>query len=316
MAVSAVDWPAMRRAVVDVGSNAVVLAVAEPSQAGWTSVLDTSTVTALGDRLLPTQHLSDEGIKRTLRALKQAWTDARSYGAAVQAWGTMALRMAENAHEFLRLAEDQATPVRVLSGEDEARLGLLSVALDPTFVGERVSLVDVGGHSTELGTYNRAESHILFTKSVPIGTLVLRAYCEESGALSGLALVRARAAADDAIGLVLPGGADALVAVGASATNLVTMMHKVEKWNPARVHGATLSYEQVSYFVSRLAPMTDDERAAIVGLEKGREFTIHLGALMLERCMHAFHAESLHVSVRGWRHAILERDGYWLDSTA
>jgi exopolyphosphatase/guanosine-5'-triphosphate,3'-diphosphate pyrophosphatase len=305
----------MRRAVIDVGSNAVVLAVCERRGAAWTSVLDTSTVTALGEGLQTTQRLDAQSIERTLYALKRAWTDARACDARVQAWGTMALRAAQNADLFLRLAEEQGTPVRVLAGEDEARLGLLSVALDPTFEGSRVSLIDVGGHSTEVGTYDRDERSILFMKSLPIGTLRLRSFCEVDGSLAGLSLLRASAAADDAIGFASrPRSCGTVVAVGASATNLVTLSQRMSRWNPSLVHGSQLTYEHVSRFVARLAPMTDEQRAGLVGLEKGREFTIHLGAILLERCLQAFRAESLRVSVRGWRHAIIEEDSYWEES--
>lgn len=271
----------------------------------------------MGDGLRETKRLNDAAIERTLRALKQAWVNARSYEANVQAWGTMALRIAENADQFLRLAGEQDTPVRVLSGEEEARLGLLSVALDRTFQGTRVSLVDVGGQSTEVGTYDRKEDRILFMKSVPMGTLALRSYCEKDGSLAGVSLLQACTAIDDTIGFVSrPGEAGTVVAVGASATNLVTLLHQMERWNPTRVHGVSLAYEEISRFVAQASAMTDDERATLVGLEKGREFTIHLGALLLERCLHAFRSESLHVSVRGWRHAIIEDDSYWADSAA
>jgi len=47
---------------------------------------------------------------------------------------------------------------------------------------------------------------------------------------------------------------------------------------------------------------------AIVGLESGRERTIHIGALILERFLQSLHVEGCTVSTRGWRHALLERD--------
>jgi exopolyphosphatase / guanosine-5'-triphosphate,3'-diphosphate pyrophosphatase len=52
--------------------------------------------------------------------------------------------------------------------------------------------------------------------------------------------------------------------------------------------------------------MSDAERAAIPGMERGRERTIHLGALILERFMHALRTDECRVSVRGWRHALLD----------
>jgi exopolyphosphatase/guanosine-5'-triphosphate,3'-diphosphate pyrophosphatase len=53
--------------------------------------------------------------------------------------------------------------------------------------------------------------------------------------------------------------------------------------------------------------MTDAERAALVGIEPGRERTIHIGALIVERALLALVAEAVYVSVRGWRHAMLDR---------
>ena len=60
-----------------------------------------------------------------------------------------------------------------------------------------------------------------------------------------------------------------------------------------------------------LAGEKADPRAALVGIEKGRERTIHIGALILERFLYALKAEGSFVSVRGWRHGMIETDSYW-----
>ena len=52
--------------------------------------------------------------------------------------------------------------------------------------------------------------------------------------------------------------------------------------------------------------MSDEERAAVPGIEKGREKSLHIGALILERFLFAVRAESCVVSTRGWRYAYLE----------
>jgi exopolyphosphatase / guanosine-5'-triphosphate,3'-diphosphate pyrophosphatase len=51
--------------------------------------------------------------------------------------------------------------------------------------------------------------------------------------------------------------------------------------------------------------MTDAERSQVAGIEPGREKTIHIGALILERFLYALRQERAVVSVRGWRHAML-----------
>jgi exopolyphosphatase/guanosine-5'-triphosphate,3'-diphosphate pyrophosphatase len=80
------------------------------------------------------------------------------------------------------------------------------------------------------------------------------------------------------------------------------------EWDPTRVHAAWLDYEEVSKAVGWLCGMTDAERAAVPGLERGREQTIHIGALILERFLHAIRSLGTSVSVRGWRHALLESE--------
>ena len=97
------------------------------------------------------------------------------------------------------------------------------------------------------------------------------------------------------------------VVLGATGTNLITMRERIDVWQPDRVHGAWLEYEEVSRWFERLCDLDDEGRAALPGLERGRERSIHLGALILERAMFTLRVARCRVSVRGWRHALLER---------
>jgi exopolyphosphatase/guanosine-5'-triphosphate,3'-diphosphate pyrophosphatase len=224
----------------------------------------------------------------------------------------MAARIARNTGEFLESCRRQETPTFVLSGEDEADLGFLAVAQDPLFSDAgRLTIVDPGGHSTELVTAQRQGDgwRTLFRRSFPVGALGLRDALwphESPGFRERLAAV---AAVDDAIGLrYLPRQCGLVVTLGATGTNLVSIRDVLTEWEPDRVHGAVLDFEEVSKAVGWMCDMTDSERAAIPGLERGREKTIHAGALILERFLHAAAALETAVSVRGWRHALLSRE--------
>lgn len=251
-------------------------------------------------------------MERTLAVLADFVLQARRYGAEeVLAGATMAARIAENAGEFQRRAEAQGTPISILTGEEEAELGFLAVAGDPVFArSRRISIIDPGGQSTELVTADRGngEWKVRFRRSYPIGTLALR-----DGSLSAECpkpndVLDAVRQIDTAIGMeYLPGACGAVAVLGASGTNLVTVKLKMPEWDAARVHGHVLDFEEVSRAFGWLSRMTDRERSQVVGLEPGREGTIHLGALILERFMHALHTADVVVSVRGWRHALLEQ---------
>ncbi len=291
----------------------------EKQKAKWQPIAESSQVTALGEGLKHTGLLNEAAMERTLHALAEAWGVASKLGADTQAYGTMALRLAQNASEFLERAQEQETPVAVLSGEEEALLGLLAVATDAAFPGERVVCVDVGGHSTELGLYDRMAQKPIWQKSFPIGTLGLRSLLGDEETLDRRSLLRACELVDDALADVPADNSSqrpTVVAVGASATNLASIERELRRWDPDKVHGSILSYETISRFVGKTWSWNDEERASLVGIEPGRESTIHLGALILERALHALRAEEVGVSVRGWRHAIIEDDTYWFQEKA
>lgn len=300
--------------MIDVGSNSVLLCVEErPAGASeWRLILDISEVTALGEGVKQSGILSERGMTNTLAAIAKFWRIAKDQGAeSIEAYATMAARIATNAPDFLGRAAAQGTPVSLLTGLEEAQLGLEAVAYDPFFAkNHTITIIDPGGQSTELTTAMRSQEGlvIVFRHSFPIGTLGLR-----SGELSDpspgpVALIAACQQIDDIIGLCYrPGTAGRVVVLGAAGTNLVSIKLQLPEWNPERVHGYILNYEDISRAVGELSPLGDDGRAALPGLEPGRERTIHLGALILERFLLATRAPEVAVSVRGWRHALLER---------
>ena len=295
----------MPKAVVDVGSNSILLLVGD----GKETIVETTAVTSLGEGTKRTGLLGEPGMVRTLDALRSAFEEARAQGATqIRAAATIAAPIATNTPEFQRRAMAQGTPVEVLSGDDEAELGLRAVADDPTFAGtDRLSIVDVGGQSTELVTAVRKEDgwDKVFHHSFPIGTLALKDGSLEAESPDGPAVFEASLMIDELLRNVSHAGGTP-VALGATATNLVTIRDGIAVWDPARVHGEWLYYGEIGAAVGRLMPMTDDERAALVGMEPGREKTLPAGALILERFLHALGARGCAVSVRGWRHAMLE----------
>ena len=131
--------------------------------------------------------------------------------------------------------------------------------------------------------------------------------CEERP--DARALLTATAEIDSAIGLSFrPGEVGRVVVLGATGTNLVTIRDGITEWDPQRVHGSWLDYEEVSKAVGWLSSLSEAERRAIPGMEPGREGTIHAGALILERFLFALRVLGCSVSVRGWRHALFEHE--------
>lgn len=293
----------MLRAAIDVGSNSVLLCVQQQTPDGWAPVLETSHITALGAGTRTSGRLSEASISRTLAALHSSWQQAEGMGAAVRAAATMAVRMAGNAAEFLDRAAAQGTPVRVLSGGEEAELGLMAVCAEPKFAGlDAPAVVDIGGQSTELSVAGPG-CRPAFSHSYPIGALGLRDdFLGESPAMAER--LAALAQIDQVLGReAIPRPEGPVIAMGATPTNLVSL-RRGRDFDPVASSGEELSFEEVSRFVDRLCGLDDASRAALPGIERGRERTLHAGALILERALHALRAEGCLVSSRGWRHAL------------
>ncbi len=302
-----------RKAVIDIGSNSVLLLVAEFLDDHWRPVFETSTVTALGEGTKESGLLSAAAMDRTLAALGRGFADAKLHGAdAVIAAATMAARIASNTTEFQKLASAQGTPIRVLSGEDEAKLGFLSVASDPVFAREnRLAIIDPGGQSTELVVAYRTGDGwtTCFEKSFPVGTLGLRGTLLPGETPDAMAIRHATLHLDTVLNVPeMPNDTGTAVVLGATGTNLITIREHMTDWDSNRVHGQSLSLEEIRAGVEAMMKMTDSERAAIVGIEPGRERTIHIGSLILDRFMVRIHKDVVRVSTRGWRFALLERE--------
>ncbi len=301
----------MPKAVIDVGSNSVLLLIAEKSGQVWKTIHETSAVTGLGANTKKTGLIGELGATKTLEALKYCFEQATKHGVSdINAAGTMALRIASNANDFLQRAKNQGTPLTILSGEDEALLGFLAVSEDPLFShSNRLTIIDPGGHSTELMTAQKEGNswRTLYKRSFPIGALGLIETSFPDETPNFAQRLAALDTIDSTLGFeYLPHQCGTVVVLGATGTNLISIREKLTQWQPELVHGQTLDFEEISRAVGWMCDMTEAQRAAIPGIEKGRERTIHIGALILERFLQATHALECKVSVRGWRYALLD----------
>jgi exopolyphosphatase/guanosine-5'-triphosphate,3'-diphosphate pyrophosphatase len=300
------------RAVIDIGSNSVLLLICRRTDGRWETAEEGSWVTGLGKGRAEDGSLAAQSMALTLDALAQAAERIRAHSAEARAWATAAVRQAPNAEDFLAKVRELGIPAEILSGDDEARLGLEAVLFDPAFKRhDTLTVIDPGGRSTELATAVRqgGEWKTLHRVSVPVGALSLTEgpYSDElPGFAQHLAAVRM---VDDLIGQeYIPDACGQAVTLGATGVNLVSIRERLNDWSPERIHGQELDYEEVAKSVGWLSGLTLEQRRALPGMEPGREATLHAGALVLERFLQAIHALGCAVSVRGWRHAALEDD--------
>lgn len=139
-------------ACVDLGSNSFHLLVARWHDGDMKLLERCSERVQLGEGLNAERRISAAALERGLACLRRFRTLLARYPEApCRAVGTNALRVADNAPEFLAKARELGFDVRVISGTEEARLIYEGVVLAVKAPVEGPHLVvDIGGGSTEI----------------------------------------------------------------------------------------------------------------------------------------------------------------------
>jgi exopolyphosphatase / guanosine-5'-triphosphate,3'-diphosphate pyrophosphatase len=298
-----------RLAAVDVGTNSVLLLVAERAPDGVVRpVREEAEITRLGRGVDRTGLLSAEGMEATLEVLARFAALAREDGArALVVTATSAARDARNGDEFLARAADRTgAAVEILSGDEEARLSYLAVAQDfAAEAGEAGLLaIDVGGGSTEF-VHGRGRD-VLFRRSLDIGSVRLTERCVRGDPPS---LAEQEAIRDLVRGALatlpaFPGGVR-VVGVAGTVTSLFAIGHAIEPYDAARVHGGWLPLEDVARVRTRLCALPLVERRVLPGMQPRRADVLPAGALLFETALTHLGASGARVSDRGLRWGVL-----------
>jgi exopolyphosphatase / guanosine-5'-triphosphate,3'-diphosphate pyrophosphatase len=293
-----------RYAAIDVGTNTVLLVVAERTPAGFTPVAERGEITRLGKGVDASRRLAPEAMARTLDAVARYAAEARSLGAVELAvTATSAARDAANGAEFLAAARERAgVEIEILSGDEEARRSYLAVATDfAAQAGPRpLVAIDIGGGSTEfiIGHGHSVEFHT----SIDVGSVRLTERCIRSDPPSPDDFARLDTELGRALGPVPHPGSDALVVgVAGTLTTLYAVTHAIDPYDAARVHGSWMSRQDVARTRQRLAALPLAQRKLVPGLQPERADVIVAGAVLLERALAHLGAGGTRVSDRGLR---------------
>lgn len=137
-------------AVIDVGSNSVRLVVYRIDGRAMTPILNEKVMAGLGRDGARTGALAKDGVDQALRATKRFATLVEALQIEdVFAVGTAAVREAKDGRAFAdRMEAESGIKLRILSGEDEARLSALGVSAGAPDAKGLVG--DLGGASLEL----------------------------------------------------------------------------------------------------------------------------------------------------------------------
>ena len=299
----------VRIAAIDIGSNSIRQIVADVSATGSIRIIDEmKAAPRLGAGLARAGKLSAASMRHALDAVQRMTTLARQLGAVrIHVVATSAVREADNRRDFLDLVrEETGLKVRLLTGEDEARLSFRSALAHFDLGVRRAVVMDIGGGSLELAL--SADGVVERLESFPFGALRLtEEYLGERPKPKHLK--RLRTTVREGIRGVLPvrdwRGA-LLIGSGGTFTNLGAI-HLAARGLPfdGRVHGTLVPREEVEHLLDTLLASSRQERAAIPGLNPGRADIILAGVAVAAEVMARIEARDVTVSGYGIREGLL-----------
>ena len=300
-----------RFAAIDIGTNTILLLIAELESDGSFQVLeDRAEITRLGAGVDRARQIGPEGERRSLEVLKSYLETCRSLGVdEIAAVGTSALRDARNAGVFKsRLKRKLGLDLRVLSGEEEAAYSYQAVQKGLALGEKEVLVVDVGGGSTELIWGKGGALHRSI--SLDLGAVRLTERFLLSDPVREEECVRLTTAIDRELQPLLVdwgvgGGFHAIVGIAGTFTTLAAIAKGLRRYSHSEIHGSCLSRAEVARQVQLFKGKTIAERKEIPGLEAKRADVILAGALLIERVMALFRVDQVTVSDQGIRYGLL-----------
>ena len=326
-----------RAAVIDLGSLAVRLHIAEPRPetaraprdaeappadppVPFRSLHEARRISRLAENLAPGQDLAPDGQDRTLQILGEFRSAIERFGVAPE-WtrivATEAMRGARNGPAFARRIQvETGLPTRILSTGEEARWTAKGALLTARVPDGPTLIADPGGGSLELIWVGKPRRH---GEEPP-----LRHAGERLGVLDLLRRFPLGAPADPetlrkleaevervlrrlfgAIQLSKEGVASVLI-TGGTALNLAAIRRQVAPEQAPAFFQTSVSREALEAIYRRLADSDLEARSKEKFLERGREDVIVPGLAILRSLIRALGVETLNVTHMGLREGILD----------
>lgn len=298
--------PGPTKAVIDLGTNTVLMVVGRLGADGSVELLDDAHgIARLGQGVDAGRRIGPEAAARVCGFLRRYRERAVSLGAReVTAFGTSALRDAANREEFISQVEREVgIPLIPVSGAEEARLTFIGAGFGLD-LPPRYGVLDIGGGSTELaiGAAGRLET----SGSVDLGAVRLTERCFPTLPPTEVQVAAAREASDSLLaGLPACPSEVPLVGVAGTVTTLGALDLGLTRFDAEELNGYRLTADRVKVWSDRLLGLSLAEARDLPAVDDDRADIIAAGSLILRHALRRFGSDAILVSTRGLRYGLL-----------
>ncbi|MDA8792684.1 hypothetical protein N9N67_05530 [Bacteriovoracaceae bacterium] len=303
----------MYRASIDIGSNSILLLIAEVKGKSCHPILEKSYVTSLGKGIDQTNKFSEESMGESYIALKEYASDIESHQVPlneVVVTATEASRVSTNAPSFYKKIFDElGLHVKIISGEEEAFYSAKGVLLNSEEPNEEDQfLMDIGGASTEFIRCEKDPFSLKESISLPIGVVRLT---EKLGKYYDYAIQDLKNESADIIKKSIRGFslqhfvAPKIIGIAGTMTSLAMMKLELDEFSEEKINSFELSSEILQELLLKVHTLNPEEIKKKYPILGKRSSTIVAGILISLFFSNELNCDTYVVSTRGLRYGTI-----------
>lgn len=293
------------KASIDIGTNSVILLVADVQDGEVFEIHQAISEPRLGREIEKTGLISQESIDNSISSLTSFIETARNFEASeIVIYGTEVFRRASNGADVVSKIETATrVPFRLLSQSEEA-FYVFKGALSGGHTAEEAVVMDVGGGSTEIVAGRLVPENWV---SRPIGAVIA---ADKFSAVPPFGqeraeIILAKITAEFRLPFEIEPSKSQLIGVGGTITTLGAIKAGLREYDDKKVAGKKLSTKWLRQIYLDFSRKTTCEIAEIIPFSPKRADIIAAGCAIYLAFMEMSGIEEIRVSSRGSRWGIL-----------
>ena len=293
----------MIRASIDIGSNSILLLICDLSN-GLEVLENEANVTGLGRDLDINKKFIEIAMDESYEVLSQYKKLTDKHGikpSEVIMTATEASRVAENAPEFYeKIKNELGFEVKIINGEGESYYSAMGVLIDSNISEDVITIMDIGGASTELTRVDVNQKKIIHSFSMPVGVVRLNNWRLAGQLQENLQKVFDEFADD--LNLVKT---EKLHCVAGTMTSVGNMYLENKEFIEHEVNGLDLPVDVLDEMIFKFKDYSPENYLQHFPFLGKRSQTIKSGLLLADSVTKLLDVEKLYISTYGLRYGTL-----------
>ena len=292
------------RASIDIGSNSVLLLIADVTNNKLQEILKKSYITSLGKDLDKTKVFHSESMIATFEAIKEYAEECDKHNIPrenIIATATEASRVAQNAPDFFtKIKNELGVSVLAITSQAEAYFSTKGILFNSNFDSDVITIMDIGGASTELIKVNTMNFNILETISMPIGAVRASQWLED-----GLFVQNLQKTFLDFRNDIDKFQSKNLYCVAGTVTSLGNMHLQNKEFVEDDVHGLVIRAEDIDNLFKKYSEHQPEQFLDLFPFLQKRSNSIRGGLHLVYHIIHRLLVKEVTISTYGLRYGTI-----------